>query len=109
MSSICTYDMLCIYIHRFVDIHNNHSIRKQPKQDDHLSTGKPFEMYFYPESEINYARSVDQNMLEYLESEVEGYQLDEFLTLETINLFEYCLLKGGFPIGYTYQDNHEQV
>lgn len=102
-------DMLRIHIHRFVDIHNNHPIQKQAKRDHYLPTGKPFEMYFYPESEINYSRPVDEKTLQELEAEVAGYNLDDFLPPETMTLFETLLLSGGFPIRFAYQDSHEKA
>lgn len=52
---------------------------------------------------------VDQARLEELEAEVAGYNLDEFLSYETVSLFESFLLSGGFPIQFSYQDNHEKA
>lgn len=101
--------MSTIHIHRFVDIHNNHPICKQAKRDHYLPTAKPFEMYFYPESEIDYTRSADNHVLQELELEVAQYNLDDYLLLETILLFQSLLSSGGFPMAFSYQDEHEQA
>lgn len=66
-------DMIRTHIHRFVEIHNNHPIRKQIKRSHYLPTGKLFEMYFYPESSIDYAQTANESVLEILEAEVQSY------------------------------------
>lgn len=80
-------NMIRTHIHRFVDIHNNHPIPKQVKRDHYLPTSKPFEMYFYPESGKNYARTVDETTLKALEREVASYTLDDYLPMVTIVLY----------------------
>lgn len=102
-------DMLRIHILRCVDIHNNHSIHKQAKRDHYLPTGKPFKMYFYPESEIDYSRFADNHVLKQLELEVAQYNLDDYLPLETIALFQSLLFSTGLPISFSYQDKHEEA
>lgn len=102
-------DMLCINIYQFVDNHNNHPIRKPAKRDHYLQTGKPFETYFYPESEINYSHPVNVSILEVLESEVEEDNLNEFLTCAVVGLFQSYLLAQGHPISFSYQYQHEQA
>lgn len=101
--------MIRIHIHRFVDIHNNHPIWKQAKRDHYLPTDKPFEMYFYPESEKNYTRTADETILQKLETEVKSYVLDDFLPLATIQVFQLFLLSGNFPIQFSDQDSHKQT
>lgn len=60
-------DIIRSHIHNFVEVHNSHSIRKQPKRDHYLPTGKPFEMYFYPVNATNFQEPVDETTLLALE------------------------------------------
>ncbi|KAG0644315.1 hypothetical protein HOY80DRAFT_878747, partial [Tuber brumale] len=96
------------HIHNFVEVHNSHSIRKQPKRDHYLPTGKPFEMYFYPLNAENYQESVDETILSTLESEVEAYDLDSYLPMETISLYSTLLLEAQLPTSYSYDNPKHQ-
>jgi len=80
-------DMIRLPIHNFIEVHNSHPIRKQKKRDHYLSTGKPFEMYFYPDGVEDFKVPIEEEVLVLLESEVGSFDLDSFLPTETLNLF----------------------
>lgn len=101
-------DIIRSHIHNFVEVHNSHSIRRQPKRDHYLPTGKPFEMYFYPVNAENFREPVDETILLALESEVEAYDLDPYLPIETISLYSNFLTQANLPISYTYDNPQHQ-
>ncbi|RPB00095.1 hypothetical protein L873DRAFT_858139 [Choiromyces venosus 120613-1] len=97
-------DIIRSHIHNFIEVHNSHPIQKEKKRDHYLPTGKPFEMYFYPESMEDYKEPVQEHVLTLLESEVESYDLDLFLPVETLNLFSNLLKEENMPDSYTYDN-----
>lgn len=82
--------------HRFVEIHNNHLIRPQPKRDPYLHTGQPSIIYFDPESEKDYKEPVNQEVLTALEDEVADYDLYQDLLSATLQLYGGFLPEAGY-------------
>jgi len=101
-------DIIHSHIHNFVEVHNSHSIRRQPKRDHYLPTGKPFETYFDPVNAENFPEPVDETISLALESEVEAYDLDSYLPIETISLYSNFLTQANLPISYTYDNPQHQ-
>ena len=79
-------DIIRSHIHQFVSIHNTHKIRRQRLRAHYLQTGQPFMLYHYPDGGRNYQEPVDLRVLAELESEVEDFDLDEYLPAATISL-----------------------
>jgi len=96
------------HIHRFVEIHNNHSIRHQRKRDHYLPTGQPYVMYFYPETGKDYKESVDQEVLTALENEVADYDLDQYLPSDTLHLYGCFLEDAGYPKEFSYDNKQHK-
>ncbi|CUS12628.1 unnamed protein product [Tuber aestivum] len=76
------------HIHRFVEIHNSHPIRLQRKREHYLPTGQPFLLYYYPESGKDYKEKVNESLLAALEAEVSEFDLDEYLPISTLALYQ---------------------
>lgn len=64
-------------------------------------------MYYYIQSEINYACPVNIAVLERLKWEGAGYDLNAYRPTDIITLLESFLLCGGFSANFSYQENHE--
>ena len=97
-------DMIRSHIHNFIEVNNSHRIRKQKKSDHYLPTGKPFEMYFYPDGVEDFKEPIEEEVLVLLESEVGSFDLDSFLPTETLNLFSNFLTEENMPDMYTYDN-----
>jgi len=96
------------HIHRFVEVHNNHSIRHQRKRDYYLPTGQPYLMYFYPETGKDYKESVNEEVLTTLENEVAHYNLDKYLPSDTLELYGNFLHKAGYPKEFDYDNKRHK-
>ena len=101
-------DMIRSHIHRFVEIHNNHSIRHQRTREHYLPTGQPYMMYFYPTSGRDYKEPVNLNLLEQLEAEVAEYNLDLYLPSDTLRLYANILHESGYPKEFSYKDQRHK-
>ncbi|RPA80211.1 hypothetical protein BJ508DRAFT_327524 [Ascobolus immersus RN42] len=102
------------HVQNFVEIHNTHKIRKQPLRDHYLPTGKPFVLYNgIGSSEVNkvndFAVKPDHSVLNTLEKETLGYDLDEYLTDQTKGTFSKILKEGGFQTSFQYHENHREA
>ncbi|CUS11455.1 unnamed protein product, partial [Tuber aestivum] len=96
------------HIHRFVEIHNSHPIRLQRKREHYLPTGQPFLLYYYPESGKDYKEKVNESLLAALEAEVSEFDLDEYLPISTLALYQGFLDEGGYPDEFSYSDPHHR-
>ncbi|KAI9748017.1 MAG: hypothetical protein M4579_007333, partial [Chaenotheca gracillima] len=95
------------HIHRFVELHNNHRIRRQRARDTYLPTGKPFAIYHYPPQGVrNYATPANPQLLEKLEREVENYDPDRYQSNETAQFCADQLMRAGFPPEFDYDYNN---
>lgn len=65
-------------------------------------------MYFYPGNATNFQDPVDQKTLLALESEVEAYELDTYLPVETIPLYLHHVIEDNLHILYTYDNRQHQ-
>ena len=97
-------DIIRSHIHRFVKIHNNHSIRHQRTCEHYLPTGQPYMMYFYSTSGKDYKELVNLELLEELEAQVSDYDLDLYLPQNTLILYGDLLQEGGYPKEFSYED-----
>ena len=96
-------DIIRSHIHTFIEVHNSHRISRQRKRDHYLPTGQPFALYYYPESGIrDYSEPVNIDLLSRLEEEVQDYDLDEYLPLNTIELYKRLLTSGGYATEFAY-------
>ena len=103
-------DMITQHIHTFVQIHNSHRIRRQRKRDHYLPAGKPVELYNYPPTGIiDYGLSPNKAVLDALDTQMSSYNLDEYLTSDTRILCEEMLTNGGFPIAYSFSEQHREA
>lgn len=98
-------DMIRSHIHRFVEIHNNHSIRHQRTREHYLPTGQPYMIYFYPTSGKDYKEPVNLQLLGEVEAEVSDYDLDLYLPMNTLILYRNLLWEGGYPKEFSYEDH----
>lgn len=99
--------MIRTHIQTFVQVHNTHRIRRQRNREHYLPTGKPTELYNYPPVDIHdYGTAPDTTILSLLEAQVSAYSLDEYLTPDTQLECEKLLLNGGYPVEFTFDDNH---
>ena len=97
-------NMIRSHIHRFIEVHNSHSIRLQRNRQHYLPTGQPFLLYYYPESGKDYSEKVNEDVLTELEKEVAGYDLDEYLPISTLALYGKILEDGGYLKEFVYED-----
>lgn len=97
-------DIIRSHIHQFVGVHNSHSIRRQRLRAHYLPTGQPFLLYHYPDGVKDYKELVNIDTLKILEAEVEDFDLDQYLPLQTIQLYTELLTKGGFSTEFIYSD-----
>ena len=90
-------DEIRAQIRGYVEVHNNHPIRKQ-KNRDYLPTGRPYELYNYPRDGIqNYAEIADPELLALLQAQVQDWNPDIYLTLEVEAFCAERLRAGSFP------------
>ena len=90
-------DEIRAQIQGFVEVHNNHPIRKQ-KNRDYLPTGRPYELYHYPPAGIhNYAQVPDQDLLKHLQQQVADWDPERYLRPEVEAFCAEQLEAGGFP------------
>nr|OQO22884.1 hypothetical protein B0A51_08610 [Rachicladosporium sp. CCFEE 5018] len=80
----------------FVQVWNHHPIRKQ--KGDHIISGRPYQMYNYPElsSGIACGVPVDQEALDRMIADVIGFDLDEYLPAHTKQWCDEELIALGF-------------
>ncbi|KAI9748093.1 MAG: hypothetical protein M4579_007315 [Chaenotheca gracillima] len=91
------------HISTFVQMHNNHRIRRQRARELYLSTGKPYEMFHYPAPGVrNYATRPDAELLAELEAEVQNYSADTYQTDMVASFCADQLMRAGFPSEFNY-------
>ena len=75
-------DEIHAQIQGFVEVHNNHPIRKQ-KNCDYLPTGILYELYYYSPSGVrNYAQVPDQDLLCCFQEQVADWDPERYLQSE---------------------------
>lgn len=80
------------HIHQFLWVHNTHAIRKQRNHQYYLPTGKPYTMYHHPSAGTrNYETIPSPQLLSNLSQDVAQYDLDLYLTTETMQLCVHLL------------------
>ena len=86
----------------FISLWNNHRIRKQ-KDRPHAIAGIPSVLYNYPQADCEVATSgtqcgfqFDSRILEPLQQDLQGFDLDEFLPVTTLQWCEATLTLNGF-------------
>jgi transposase InsO family protein len=103
-------EMLRKHIYGFVCLHNTHRIRHQRNRGHYLPTGRPHQMYHHPRGNTrDYADTPDEFILEALLSQLEAYDIDEYMVPETRMLFERLLSANGFPVRFSWEDNHVEA
>jgi len=95
------------HIASFVEVHNAHTIRKQ-KNRPYLPTGKPYDMFYFPET-LNYATKVDKDdqLFNSLLREVEAWNPDEYLTRGTIDLCTKIVVDAGFELPFMFTNDED--
>ena len=102
-------DEICAQIQGFVEVHNNHPIRKQ-KNCDYLPTGISYELYHYPPSGVrNYAQVPDQDLLCHLQEQVADWDPERYLRPEVEAFCTERLEAGGFPPKELMDFSHDNV
>jgi len=97
-------------IQTFVQVHNTYRIRRQRKREHYLPTRQPVQLYYYPLNSVrSYGSSPDPSTLSQLQSQVESYSLDEYLTNFTSERYRFLLREGGFQTRFSFSDNHRSA
>lgn len=89
--------MLRTHVHKFVEMHNSHPIRRQRKRAHYLPSGIPDDMYTYPQSGVDYGQEPDWEQHTFLQANVFNYDLDEYLPARTMATCSMYLRRAGFP------------
>ncbi|RPA91625.1 hypothetical protein L873DRAFT_1713249, partial [Choiromyces venosus 120613-1] len=95
-------DIICSHIHQFIAIHNSHSISEQCLRSHYLPTGQPFLLYHYPEGVRDYKEPVNIDTLAALKAEVKDFNLDQYLSEETLKLYAHLLSTSRYPLEFIY-------
>ena len=102
-------DEIRAQIQGFVEVHNNHLIKKQ-KNCDYLPTGIPYELYHYLSSGVhNYAQVPDQDFLCHLQEQVADWDPERYLQPEVEAFCTERLEAGGFPPKKLIDFSHNNV
>lgn len=80
-----------LYVHTW----NQHSIRKQ-RERPHVVSGRLFMNYYHPEHVINHGFLVYEESLQQLRDSVQGWNMAEYLSAETLEWCQEILLGLGF-------------
>src|SRR5205814_9421041 len=90
-------DEIRAQIQGFVEVHNNHLIKKQ-KNCDYLPTGIPYELYHYLSSGVcNYTQVPDQDLLCHLQEQVADSDPERYLQSEVEAFCTERLEASEFP------------
>ncbi|KAK6442898.1 hypothetical protein LTR95_000913 [Oleoguttula sp. CCFEE 5521] len=94
----------------FVDLWNYHRIRKQ--RGGHIVHGRPYQLYHYPQESggVECSVPVDQALLDSMEGDVAGFELDEYLPANTKEWCDVALHFLGFDDldGRQYTEDRQQ-
>ena len=92
-------EMLRVRITGFVTIHNNHRIRKQPTRQHYLPTGKPRQLYEYPNAP-DLHEPIHEPTLTWLEGLVQDFDIDRYLPERIEELCARICLQYGYSAAY---------
>jgi len=77
-------DTIRLHLSRFVDMYNSHPIRRQTQRQWYLPSGKPNELYYYPDDGVrNYGGTPNPELLSSFESQIVWFDDSKYLADDT--------------------------